>query len=792
MGVHDSGLGADSRALLACCCAGLVVAAAHGADRLVLAREAKTPYVVVRPDQVTDSEELAIKELTTFLNRVTGAVFPVVAEGAFDGTARGIYVGWTKYMASNGVDGGRLGEEEWVVRTVGENLLLTGGRPCGTLYAVYEFLEKQVGCHWLDRNTDVVPAKPTLVLPELQIQGRPTFWAREIYVAYGQATPTAEMAKRQEMFELRNKAVPPRTGSPGRSHTAALYINGDKWFAGHPEYFSLDAQGQRVPALNGSGPGQLCLTHPDVRRIVLEQLRAFIAKDRAEAAETGSLPPRVYDISQEDVYDGHCRCPDCQAIATREGGESGPVIDFINAIAAGIEPDYPDILVQTFAYNLTARPPKTLRPRGNVMVRWCDTYDNGTATSDLVRPLAHPFNAAHHDELAGWGRIATHLAVWDYWITFGYYLFPAPYCMVQCIGPDLRFFAAQHVENLFCESEEEHEPGENFTALKYWLGYQLMVNPYQPEAPLIRTFLDGYYGAAAPQLDAYLTYLQKRIETQADNMRVHAAPHNLRYLDLDFFLTCEMLFDAAEASVTAGSLEGLHAQRERTIVDGALLYLWPWLERRLPTAAHLPFDHEAVVRRYETESRACLRAFYAEGACRAAREAEISRVAALLRDPRLPAPFRDLPARAVADFNRLTFSPYAPCQAFVDDADAAGGMAVCFAGDAEAHNRPLAFGVSGGIDVTLTPETTPQDGKYHLYELGRLSVRPGTLVWAYAPHKLGVTVDRLHVPNADDKTANEWDGYISLKVTGPAYVKGSADSNGVWLDRVLLVQRPHG
>jgi len=53
-----------------------------------------------------------------------------------------------------------LGEEEWVIRTIGNDLLLTGGRPRGTMYAVYEFLEDHVGCHWLDRKTDVIPAKP--------------------------------------------------------------------------------------------------------------------------------------------------------------------------------------------------------------------------------------------------------------------------------------------------------------------------------------------------------------------------------------------------------------------------------------------------------------------------------------------------------------------------------------------------------------------------------------------------------------------------------------------------------
>ena len=191
---------------LTCLGVGLWTSPGLSSDKLTIAREGKTPYVVVQADQATDSEKLAIRELTTFLGRVTGASFPVVKESAISKNVRGIYVGWTKYMAANGIKGAKLGEEEWIIRSAGNNLILTGGRPRGTLYAVYDFLENQVGCHWLDRNTEIMPAKPTLMLPDLQIQGKPTFWGRQIYLSYDQAMPTGDMAERQKLFLVRNKS----------------------------------------------------------------------------------------------------------------------------------------------------------------------------------------------------------------------------------------------------------------------------------------------------------------------------------------------------------------------------------------------------------------------------------------------------------------------------------------------------------------------------------------------------------------------------------------------------------
>jgi len=770
---------------------GVVVLAALPAlraeDLLTIARDGKTPYTIVYADQATEVEKEAVRELKDFLGRVTGGSWPSAAESALAGNVKGIYVGWTKFAAQNGIETARLGEEEWIIRCAGENLIIAGGRPRGTLYGVYEFLEQQVGCHWLARDTEIVPSRPTLEFPKPDVRAKPCIWMRDIYTTFPRMMPTAEMARRHREFLVRNKhSVDSRQwyGSPGNCHTFFQYVNARDWFDTHPEYFSL-VGGKRLPATDARGPGQLCLTHPDVRRIVLERLRRFVKQDRAKAAKAGIPPPRIYDISQNDAGAAECQCENCQAIARREGSESGPMIDFINAIADGIRQEYPDILLQTFAYNRTEPPPKTLKPRDNVIVRWCDVY----SVVDLLRPLNHPYNAKNYGEIVAWGKIAPHLAVWDYWITYGLYHFPTPYCMIQCIGPDMKLFVDLHAETMFCESEEDHAHGENFTALKYWLGYKMMVNPYQPVEPLIQPFMAGYFAAAAPRMNDYLEYLQPRIDKEAEFRLARSAPHRLKYLDLDFFRTAEAIFDAAEALVKPDSLEALHVQRERLVVDGALLYLWPWLDRRLPADQAMPFDHEAVIRRYETNWRAQFKAFFSKQA-QALREEKTAQLTALFRNPGLPEPFRKLPPREVADFNWLTFSPYSPGrQKFVADPDAAGGMAAAFIpkGDDD-YQKPLSFGVTGGATLTLKPEEVPQDGKYHLFKIGRVRVTKGTTVWAHASKRMGVDVDRLVVAGANARNANDWVAYISLKVKGPDYVKGSTDANGLWMDRVLLVR----
>jgi hypothetical protein len=230
----------------------------------------------------------------------------------------------------------------------------------------------------------------------------------------------------------------------------------------------------------------------------------------------------------------------------------------------------------------------------------------------------------------------------------------------------------------------------------------------------------------------------------------------------------------------------------------------------------VPFNRKAVVQRYERGWQALVSSRYSRIYTRDKNSLNsdgklLERMVGLFRDPQLPEQFRDLPPRDVADFNWLTFSQIRPRQKFVPDEEAAGRMTATFTersriqraeeggdapevGENHQHPGPLVFGVSVGKKlgdrqtITVQPEDIPQDGKYHLYHVGRIRVQEGTTVWALEGARLGVNVDRIFEADAHDPAVNKWDAYISLKLQGPAYVRGSQQPNGAWMDRVLLIK----
>ena len=478
-------------------------------------------------------------------------------------------------------------------------------------------------------------------------------------------------------------------------------------------------------------------------------------------------------------------------MSQREGSESGPLVDFINAIADGIRPEYPDVYVMTFAYSITEKPPKTLKLRGNVIIRIAELNAEWGRESDLFHPITHPVNKAQLERLQGWSKIARNIAEWDYWIQYSPNdKFPTPYAPVSCLQPDLETFHRHGVSNVFVECESPDTT--SFFALKCWLGYQLMQDPYRPAEPLIRAFMDGYYGAASAKMGEYLEFMQDSIaavDANLSGMKCYARP----YLTLPFYLACERLLDEAEALCAADAKALLHVRRERLPVDAGLCHMWSDLTRNLPAAQMPPFDRELLAKRYGDYRLEQLEAYRTATTLPGAKS-KLSEEMARLRASDIPLPeqFRDLAPGSYRDFTWPAFRGSGKRSGVVADPQAAGGKALQYTGEGpKDHQRPLGFGVYDrprrvfGPSMKLKGPDVPQDEQYHWYKVGRFAVTDGTLLWAHWTWLLSVDLDRVYDPAERDHQRDIW---VSLKITGPAYVKDSKQPNAVFLDRVLVIK----
>ena len=158
----------------------------------------------------------------------------------------------------------------------------------------------------------------------------------------------------------------------GFVHTFYPLVPPEKYFSSHPEWFSL-VHGKRVD--NGA---QLCLTNPKLREFMVEQVKAQLRQ---------APDANILSVSQNDCF-GACECDNCRALDEREGSHSGTMLDFVNYVAGQIGPEFPNMAVDTLAYQYTRKPPRTLHPRPNVIIRLCSIECNFGA------PMDDPSNAS--------------------------------------------------------------------------------------------------------------------------------------------------------------------------------------------------------------------------------------------------------------------------------------------------------------------------------------------------------------------------------------------------------------
>jgi hypothetical protein len=503
--------------ILTAACSVLTLCAVPALAGLTVARHGRAQARIVVAQGASETERYAADELALFLHIVTGAAFPVTDSPGEPGGR--ILVGSAAAAAAPGTPLTELMPEEVLVQTAGGDIILAGGGPRGTLYAVYTFLEDVVGCRWWTGTASRMPWRPTLAVPDLSIRFAPPLEYREPFwfVAF------------DPVWAARNKANGTRAGGDagrgghqvyeGFVHTFYSLIPPEKYFADHPEWFS-EIDGRRT-----CENAQLCLTNEEMRRELVKNLR-----ERLQAHPEATIA----SVSQNDCF-GPCACPKCRAVDEDEGGPAGTLLRFVNAVAADIEAESPDVAIDTLAYQYTRKPPRLVRPRPNVIVRLC------SIEASFAKPLDDDANKAFFEDLSGWSRIAQRLYVWDYTTNFSHYIQPHPNYGV--LAPNIRLFVRHNVRGIF-EQGAYQSWGSEMAELRAWVLAKLLWNPDLDGAALRKEFLAGYYGPAAGPMGEYLAALERAVAESGDALGCYS-PTEAGFLSLETLARCRDLLSVA-------------------------------------------------------------------------------------------------------------------------------------------------------------------------------------------------------------------------------------------------------
>ena len=788
---------------------GLLAAAVVDAAPFHFAENGKTGYSIVVPDQPRGFDRQAADDLKNYLGKMTGAEFRIVPESKASG-GNLIYVGQTAFAGKRKIDFAKLGAEEWVIRPEGKNLILSGGYPIGSFYAVWNVLNR-LGCYSLTWDQDAVPSYKKLTADIPAEQRKPAFDGRFIWDSYpgtlraSKADPSVLTAYR--LYKLRN-------GINGRAHkddSLWLYSAHNishipqyhslshyvplKMFEKHPEYFSMNAQGKRFRPRSFAREGSLCMSNPEVAEVALESLRKMIKRDRE------TLPrdqwPYVYDISTLDNSHFICLCPVCTAITKEEGSETGLLLRFINRIATEIRKEYPEIVIRTFGYSASAAPPTKTVPADNVLIQLTDKF----TVSDPFRPLTDPINADRLQYFHDWRKSTKRLMVWDYWNLGGtYYNPPRPDTVFNAIQSDLRFFRGLGVTDLFIESGTSAFAPQSFIRLSHFIGAQLMIDPDKDPKKLADIYIQYYFGPAAPRM-------KKLFEDICAGMKIQKNRQSSAVVSHWEYLTPAFMYETyADLKKLSESLPEKSVWRQR-VDSERIVFIWYAIAKRdsyrkifqqhgvniddlIPECRRLEKAH---IRRYPCSKPEAIDQTF---------EAKFKSV--VLNLPR-PEKFKDVPPE---NFRMIAYPNFRGVAKLgskvVDDPDSITGKALRSANPEPAYHgvnkllpgknkfRTTKFSWGnhkqpGGVSLLL--KEVPQDEKYHWYRMpGKFELKP---VSYFQGQGWAIQANTSHLFTLTDGNPldNTWDEvWFSAKFTGPAYVKGSKKPNAIYVDMAVLVR----
>jgi hypothetical protein len=506
--------------------AALLVAAmcSRGGANVDIVVDGRTDYCIILAKNASVSEHWAASELKQFVNEMSGTTIPYCPDSS-NPPEKAILIGESE--ASLSVPGKvsyNVGPEGFFIKTEGSRILILGDRERGTMYGVFAFLES-LGCRFLTDTVNKVPKTSTITVPDLSIVETPAFEYRDVYI-------------REAMhpdYAARNRGNSANAGLDAKRggciayypfvHSFAALVPLDKYWAAHPEYFSM-IDGKRT-----NQNTQLCMSNPEVVKVATETVLGWM-REHPEA--------KLYSVSQNDWYN-NCQCPACKAIDEQEGSPSGLLLRFINAIAEQTEKVYPDKLVDTLAYQWTEKPPKITTPRANVRVRLCPIF---CCEAHPYETCDAPENKAFIDNLANWSKITNNLYIWHYNTSFANYLNPFP--DFRQLMDTAKLYKRSGVKGIFWEGAYPAGGGGELGQLRSYLLSKITWNPETDGEAVMRQFCDDYYGKAGRYVYEYVQTLEDKVTKDNIHMKIWAGPNDA-YLTPEIMAASDALFDKAES-----------------------------------------------------------------------------------------------------------------------------------------------------------------------------------------------------------------------------------------------------
>ncbi|KKR03644.1 MAG: hypothetical protein UT30_C0023G0002 [Candidatus Uhrbacteria bacterium GW2011_GWF2_39_13] len=347
--------------------------------------------VIVLPEKADDTKKSAAEELRKHLELVTGADIPLLSGTAPVDGKYSFCIGIMEQGNSKELE---AEEARWVVTSTAVYLYGDDSRSRkGNSFAVYGFLEDELGVHWIEPGDDgtVYKIQSPLVLKEGNFGWVPKLGMRIIRGGSRLDSPVKaknlELKVLEKSMKEHNKDVYDtrewlnRMRMGNNMNIAYGHAFTDWWKKygkSHPEYFALNKYGKREPEIESSKESspenplwknlkgftiiKLCPSNPSVKDQIIQNWLEL------------KKHSHYINVCENDKK-GYCRCTECRKLDGHNDNLdiyqvhlSDRYIYLANGVAREAKKHDPEAYVTTYAYNETEYPPRREHLEPNVII----------------------------------------------------------------------------------------------------------------------------------------------------------------------------------------------------------------------------------------------------------------------------------------------------------------------------------------------------------------------------------------------------------------------------------------
>ncbi len=290
--------------------------------------------MIVTADHPSRVVRYASEELVSHVEKATGLRLEIHAESEANAALpTRIYIGDSHAVREAGINVGKLAAEAFVLRVKDDAVFIAGndggGDPldadtlAGTLWGVYEWLDRDVGVRWLwpgELGTHV-PRTKTVVAKTCDETISPRLFQRRLRAGTGFISEHPALGFTSAAFKQFSdeQSVYLRRHRMGRSYPVSYGHAFTDWWEkdgkAHPEWFQLLESGKRGPNKK-NGRFSMCVSNTDFQHEI-------VARWTAKRSPNASTPGFI-NACENDIL-GLCTCEKCRAL---DGAAPGDYLKF--------------------------------------------------------------------------------------------------------------------------------------------------------------------------------------------------------------------------------------------------------------------------------------------------------------------------------------------------------------------------------------------------------------------------------------------------------------------------------